>query len=60
MATSTFERKIVISSPQALERLEKIINDKSPKKPISDHPFSDEDRKRGEVLLSRCQLRSPR
>lgn len=60
MATSTFERKFVISSPEALRRLEKVMEDQTPRKPISEHPFSDEDRKRGEDLLRRCQLRSPR
>lgn len=60
MATSTFERKITISKPEALQRLEKVMADNTPKKPISEHPFSDEDRKRGEALLKRCQLRSPR
>lgn len=60
MATSTFERKIIINNPKSLERIEEIMNDNSPRKPISDHPFSYGDRKRGEELLSRCQLRSPR
>ncbi len=59
MATSTFERKIVISDPSALHRLEKIMADQTPKKPISKHPFSTEDRKRGEALLKQCRLRSP-
>lgn len=60
MATSTFERKIVISNPESLQRLEKVMADKTPKKPISEHPFSNEDRKRGEALLKQCRLRSPR
>lgn len=60
MATSTFERKIVIDNPESLQRLEKIMADQTPKKPISEHPFSREDRNRGEALLRRCQLRSPR
>ena len=47
MATSTFERKIVISNSESLQRLEKVMADKTPKKPISEHPFSNEDRKRG-------------
>lgn len=59
MATSTFEREIVISSPEALRRLEEVMADQTPKKPISERPFSNEDRKRGEALLKRCQLRSP-
>lgn len=54
MATSTFVRKIVISSPEALQRLEKVMADQTPKAPISQHPFSIEDRKRGEALLMRC------
>lgn len=57
MATSTFERKIVISDPNALQRMAKVMADQTPKKPISEHPFSTEDRKRGEALLKRCQLR---
>ena len=60
MATSTFERKIVISDPESLKRLAKVMADNTPKKPISEHPFSNEERKRGEALLKRCPLRSPR
>ena len=60
MATSTFVRKIVISSPEALKRLEKIMEDQTPKAPISEHSFSNEDRKQGEALLMRCKLRTPR
>lgn len=60
MATSTFERKIIINNPESLRRLERVMADQTPKKPISDHPFSSEDRKRGETLLKRCRLRSPR
>ena len=60
MATSTFVRKIVISSPEALQRLEKVMADQTPKVPISQHPFSIEDRKRGIALLRRCQMRTPR
>lgn len=60
MATSTFERKIIISSPEGLQRLEKVMADQTPKKPISENHFSSEDRKRGEALLKQCQLCSPR
>lgn len=60
MATSTFLRKIVISSPEALKRLEKVMEDRTLKAPISEHPFSSKDRKRGIALLKRCQLRTPR
>lgn len=54
MATSTFERKIVISIPESLQRLERVMAGQTPKKPISEHPFSREDRKRGETLLKHC------
>ena len=60
MATSTFERKIIINNPESLKRLEKVMANQTPKKPISAHPFSSEDRKRGEALLKRCQLHSHR
>ena len=60
MATSTFERKIIVNNLESLRRLEKIMADQTPKKPISTHPFSSEDRKRSEALLKRCQLHSHR
>lgn len=60
MATSTFDREIIISDTKALEVLRRLMDDDTPGEPLSDHPFSYEDRKRGEMLLSRCPLRSPR
>ena len=60
MATSTFDRTILVSDPESLERLAKVIAGQTPKAPISEHPFSDEARKRGEKLLARCPLHSPR
>lgn len=60
MATNTFERKIIIKDPESLKRLERIMSDKTSRKPISKHPFSSEDRKRGEELLKQCPLRSQR
>ena len=59
MATSTFDRKIEISTPEALKRLINVMNSEAPK-PLSTHPFSTEERKRGELLLKQCRLRSPR
>lgn len=58
MATNTFDRKILISDSESLERLARIMAYNTPKQPISEHPFSNEDRKRGEELLKRCPLRS--
>lgn len=58
MATSTFDRKITISNPASLKRLEESMNDNSPVHPISEHPFSIEERKYGEELLHHCKLRA--
>lgn len=58
MATSTFERKIEISSPESLEKLAKILSDTSQHKPISAAPYSKADRDRGEQLLKQFLSRS--
>ena len=58
MATSTFDRKIVIEHAESLQRLEHIMTEQIPDKPLSEHPFSSEERKRGEMLLKQCQLHS--
>lgn len=50
MATSTFERKIEITSPDALERLAKIMTSDPPKKPLSEHPYGSAERERCEDL----------
>ena len=51
MATSTFERKIEITSPDALERLAEVMNSDSPKKPLSEHPYGTTERERSEDQL---------
>lgn len=60
MATSSFERKIVITDPRSIEKLAKIMADDRPKGRISNHPFSETERRRSEALLKRCPLRSRR
>lgn len=55
MATSTFDRKIEISDMESLKRLVKVMESDSPQ-PISCHPFSDDDRKKGEELLDQWLL----
>ena len=50
MATNTFDRKIEITDMESLKKLMKVMNTNS-STPISNHPFSDNDRKRGEQLL---------
>ena len=58
MATSSFERKIVITDPKSIEKLAQILSDERPKERASNHPFSEADRKRSEALLKQCPLRS--
>ena len=40
MATSTFERKIIINNPESLKRLEKVMADQTPKKLISEEEMN--------------------
>ncbi len=60
MATSTFERKIEITDPEAVARLAKLMSDETPSNPISRRPFAKEERDRSEALLKQCLLRSRR
>lgn len=53
MSTSTFERKIEITSKASLDKIAKILSDETPVKPISVTPYTKEDRDRGEQLLNR-------
>ena len=58
MATSTFERKIEISSPDALRRLAEIMTSEPPKEPLSEHPYGEAERERSEDLLEKWLSRS--
>lgn len=58
MATSTFERKIEITSPDALERLAEIMASEPPKYPLSKHPYGTVERERSEELLKQWLSRS--
>ena len=60
MATSTFERKIEINTPESLERLATILSDETQAKPLSVAPYTEEERDRSETLLSRLLSRSKR
>lgn len=52
MATSTFERKIEIRDPQAIRHLYQIDAAPASKLPLSSHPFTEEEQKRSEALLT--------
>ena len=51
MATSTFDRKLEITSPESIQKLIDVMNSEPPVKPLSEHPFSEEDRKWSDELL---------
>lgn len=58
MATSTFERKIEITSPDALKRLAEVMTAEPPKQPLSTHPYGRAERERSEDLLKQWLSRS--
>lgn len=57
MATNSFDRKIEITDIDSLKKLLTVMNTESPQ-PISQHPFSDEDQRKGELLLDQWLLHS--
>lgn len=60
MATSTFERKIEITDIESIKKLVRIMTELTPSKPISEHPYTDADRERSELLLKQCLSHSKR
>lgn len=58
MATSTFERKIEITSPDAVKRLTEVMTSNPPKQPISQHPYGMAERERSEDILKQWLSRS--
>lgn len=58
MATNTFERKIEISEPEDLKKLIHVMASDVPDKPLSEHPFTADERKRSDSLLRQCLSRS--
>ncbi|MEF9895527.1 MAG: hypothetical protein RR843_07100 [Clostridia bacterium] len=52
MATSTFERKIVISDTASQKRLMRVLNSNAPAKPLAKPPFSAAERNRSERRLT--------
>lgn len=60
MATNTFERKIELVNPESIAKLMSVMAKEAPKKPLSEHPYTDAERERSERLLKQCLLRSRR
>ena len=51
MATSTFDRKIELNTTESVKKLMEVMQEDSPVKPLSQHPFSSVERERSERLL---------
>lgn len=57
MATNTFDRKIEITDPEVIKKLSNMAAEPMTK-PLSDHPYTDTERKKAEKLLKQCKARS--
>ena len=60
MATSTFERKIEISSPDALKKLAEVMASEPSNQTISQSPYGAVERERSEDLLKQWLSHSKR
>ena len=60
MATSTFERRIVISEAEAQQKLKEILESEAPARKLSKPSFSGAERERSEELLRRYLSHSKR
>ncbi len=58
MATSTFERKIVIRNSESLKKLTELMSDKTPAKPLTVKHYTAAEEKRGISLFKQCLSRS--
>lgn len=58
MATETFDKSFVITEPEALKKLQAIMESKKAVNQPSVSPFSQEERDRSELLLKQCLSRS--
>lgn len=51
MPTSTFDRNITLTNPASVKKFYRILNADAPKRHISQHPYSESERKKSEELL---------
>lgn len=58
MSTNTFDRRIAITESKDVERLLDIMQEETPIRPLSEHPYAQEERQRSEALLDGCLRRS--
>ena len=58
MPTNTFDHEIVIRNPESVEKLFAVISSDTPRRPLSETPFTAAEKQEGERLLKQCVLRS--
>lgn len=58
MPTNTFDRPIILSNAEEVEKLLSIMESDAPENPIPIHRTTDEEQKRGEELFRECVKRS--
>lgn len=58
MPTNTFDRPIILSNAEEVEKLLSIMESDVPEDPTPRHHISDEEQKRGEELFRKCVERS--
>lgn len=58
MSMNTFDRRIAITEAKDVERLLDIMQEEPPIRPLSEHPYTQEERWRIEALLEGCLRRS--
>ena len=58
MATSSFDRRIEITDPEAIKKLAEVIAKEVPKKTLSNHPYTDAEKERSREILKRYLARS--
>jgi len=56
MATSTFDRKLILEDDSAIERFMRIVNTEPSGRPLFRRAQTDDDRKRSETLLRQLPL----
>ncbi len=60
MATSTFDKRMIVTNPESVEKLYQILTSEKRDKPINKELFSPSERVRSEQILTRCLSRSKR
>ena len=58
MSTNRFDRRIAITEAKEVERLLDIMQEEPPIRPLSEHHYTQEERRRSEALLEGCLRRS--